>query len=156
MPAFECTGTRCLAVPEIWASKKCATFSPGWMECRSRIRDELTFGPAHVAGYQAEFADDKLGRAQVDFHVNWFARVHAAMVEKFGPPTSTSVSTVQNRMGATFESQTIVWRIPPGEVRLIQRYGDVDSSVAIFADDAYATTERRSLQEKAKATAKNL
>ena len=54
------------------------------------------------------------------------------LIERYGRPTRTSVSTLQNMAGATFRSQTLEWVGSRVSLMLVERAGKVDQTAAIF------------------------
>jgi len=46
-----------------------------------------------------------------------FEQVVEALKSKFGPPTTTAMGKVQNRMGNSFDNPHYVWKFPEGELR---------------------------------------
>lgn len=165
MPLFECWGPLiCSAAWDTAADKRCGRIVPRMdkaseettLQCRKQVLDELSYGPIVPNRFTALFLEDKLGRVRIDLDSVDFGRLRAAMVEKFGQPTSDARSTVQNRVGASFDNESVRWRIGDGEILLEQRFGSIDNSVVLITADWYARRESEKAKDQAKSSAKNL
>lgn len=66
----------------------------------------------HVHFVNGKLADAYSG----DLSPSNFDQVVEALKSKFGPPTATTTSKVQNRMGNTFDNPSYVWKFPEGEL----------------------------------------
>jgi hypothetical protein len=61
------------------------------------------------------------------FPVDGFAAIRTILVKRLGAPTADVPGTVQNRMGATFEQETITWLLPHVRIQLMQRGTDINT-----------------------------
>jgi hypothetical protein len=86
------------------------------------------------------FKDGRFFGYAATFKVEGFSQVKEALVKRLGAPFSDSVGTVQNRMGATFEQETITWKLPHVAVTLTQRGTDVNTSLLTGAYLPIAST----------------
>jgi hypothetical protein len=53
-----------------------------------------------------------------------YARVREAIVTKYGPPTSTSTKSYENKMGATFQGEVAIWEQPRSAIGLTEIFAD--------------------------------
>lgn len=86
-----------------------------------------------------------------------FDRVAAALSEKWGKPSASESSTVQNRMGATFDQTTITWRVDGSVVTAKRRSSKIDQmSVSLTTEKEIAESGRERREVRPKADAKDL
>ena len=162
LPAFDCAKTSCTLFMTLYVNKQCPTRmataqSPQvWADCVSNVRDPLKFGPANVSYYEASFMDGALGRVFIRIGQIAADQVVIALTEKYGKPTSDSVTSIQNRAGATFDSRVVVWLREDGQIRVEQRYGNVDEGAVIISSKTYDAATSKATVDQAKASAKGL
>jgi hypothetical protein len=70
------------------------------------------------------------------FHVNWYSQIREMLVGKYGKPTREKASTIQNRVGASFDNITTEWDFQEGTLELNKRYGQIDTSWLTFINPA--------------------
>jgi hypothetical protein len=75
------------------------------------------------------FKDGHFFAYSATFRVESFSQVKEALLKRLGAPVSDATGTVQNRMGATFEQESITWKLPHVVVSLTQRGTDVNTSL---------------------------
>lgn len=150
MPWFECSSTECRYRPDPVAH--CWNGNAVNDDCMREQRDRQQFGPAFAKSITAYL--DGTGHIQrfvIVYGQDWYAKLVAAVTSKYGPPTDQSEKTVQNGMGATFDSRTALWKRADGRITIEQRWLDLNSggvlieSAQAIADDAAA--ERRKAKE---------
>jgi hypothetical protein len=96
-------------------------------------------GQGTVLGYPASFnvvtgADGILDRIAIRLDSDHYAAVAEAFHKKFDPATSVEHSPVQNRYGAKFENETVVWGDANGIALMIRKYADrIDKSTIMFS-----------------------
>lgn len=66
--------------------------------------------------------------AYFSFSRDDYDRMKAALIVKYGEPSKTEDKAVQNKLGATFSSQTCTWDFNGATARLVERDGKVDES----------------------------
>lgn len=156
-PAYLCRATLdsvtgdkiCGLTPE----KKCMNEPgnyPDNRSCREAVRKEMTFAgvPANISLF---FYEDKFGLASALFASSDFARITAALREKYGKPSSVKTEPVTNRMGATFENQVLEWKKSGTAIRAEKYTSSLDdSTVRIFSDSYDAEFKKRLDAERAK------
>jgi hypothetical protein len=96
--------------------------------CHLRFDQNETIAGAPVKNILVSFYDDQLSEVIVYFRTRDFFLVKGALIEKFGKGLSKE-SVVQNRMGASFDNETVTWLGDNDVMELIKRSGDVDQAV---------------------------
>lgn len=90
------------------------------------------------------FYSGRVASAVVNFDANAWSDVRAALLTKFGAPTTSETGTVQNAMGAEFDTETLTWTA--GDLTLVakKRAGKLtESSVQINSAATLAEFMRR-------------
>ncbi len=81
------------------------------------------------------FFDDSLQIITIFFHEKYFSDIVSALTEKYGVGTVTE-STIQNRMGATFDDKILIWRKGSAFVRAERYAGQIDMSSVFYQTDS--------------------
>lgn len=97
---------------------KCAPAVAQMMVCKGHTMIAGRGGNAHIV-----IADGILARVSVGFPPAAFNNIVDGLVGKLGKPTSDTRTTVENRMGGTFENRTVTWRDGRGNLLRVSRYG---------------------------------
>jgi len=67
---------------------------------------------------QVSFLNGRLSNAYAgDLHPSQLDQVVEALKAKYGAPTTTSMTKVQNGIGNTFDNPHFIWKFPEGELR---------------------------------------
>jgi hypothetical protein len=85
---------------------------------------------------EAGFIRDRLVWINIKFSEQSFPGVRAAVLEKFGPPSSSQTEPVRNRMGGKFMDEILMWR-RDGVTLVMERYSsNTTKSQAVFSLDS--------------------
>jgi len=111
----------------------CGEGLPGWQVCngdvsvaREPATMNLVISPKGI-----------VQRIRLSLSPDAFDEVAPELIRKFGNPTSTSQSVVQNRMGAKYEQIIHLWADKNGTQVLYMKYaGTLDSSTLYFSTKA--------------------
>lgn len=96
------------------------------------------------------FYGDKLALVSVSFDADEFRRVKRALMEKYGPGKS-ELSVVQNRVGVSFENETVIWQNPAASMKLTMRDRKVDEArLELTSKDSLAEFKRRAIEANKK------
>jgi hypothetical protein len=72
-------------------------------------------------------------RISLSIPSDFFDTAAQGAIQKYGKPTKATSSTVQNRMGASFENTTLVWGDEKGSYILMTKYGStIDHGIIYF------------------------
>jgi hypothetical protein len=72
-------------------------------------------------------------RISLSIPSDFFDTAAQGAIQKYGKPTKTTFSTVQNRMGASFQNTTLVWGDEKGSYILMTKYGStLDHGILYF------------------------
>lgn len=119
--------------------------------------------PRQVSGDGIKYAstsvrvvDGTLVSLSLDFKQFKFNDFVDMFVGKYGPPTADYSETVENRSGASFASRHLSWNGKHMTIQLIERFGKVDDSHAIFSDNAAVLKAKAARQDKARAEGSKL
>ena len=84
------------------------------------------------------------------FNSDSYSTIRSIFVDKYGRPTRATDSTVQNRMGATFQKETLQWRGSFLTIQLSRYSNRLDESYASFMPNAYLDQYMKELGEEQK------
>ncbi|MGF6905262.1 hypothetical protein [Paraburkholderia sp. GAS348] len=113
-----------------------------------RVRD-VWFGPNLGIPYSDSILlqDGKVASVTLKTPADNYDALKRMLVTRYGPPTKTSVASVQSMAGAELISEENEWDGPRVSIRLRQRYGQIDQSVVtvdakalmkVFVDEMHA------------------
>jgi hypothetical protein len=139
-------------IKQIWEGKQltadyfCATISS---------RDEPITDLTNIAGHKAiavEFSyfGNELKRGLATVKSVAFLDLVATIIERYGPPTSKGVETLQNRAGAKFESEILKWHRGNATLQVTKYHNDLETSSYSLTSDDYWEEVGRRRSEKAK------
>lgn len=97
---------------------KCAPSVAQMMVCKGHTMIAGRGGNAHIV-----IADGILTRVSVGFPPAAFNNIVDGLISKLGKPITDTRTTVENRMGGTFENRTVAWRDSRGNLLRVSRYG---------------------------------
>ena len=86
----------------------------------------------------------------------WLDKVIDALTEKYGAPTKDEATTVENRMGAKFDSRVAVWSLTDGNIVARRRGADLEYGDVTFTATGYAERAAAAQHEAAKAATSKL
>ena len=102
------------------------------------------------------FYSDKLHSIDLYGNTNGFSDIASALVEKYGRPTRTMKEKLQNKMGARFTNEILIWKIGTDTIEARRYSYDLDT-LRITYSTAFADKEySRRIREKEKKAAKDL
>jgi hypothetical protein len=109
------------------------------------IGNDLTVATAPMRLEEVNFSHQRLYRVAYEFKEEHFGLIQAAFILKFGPPTSSDESNVQNGFGAHYNRTTLVWKNGVSTIVLSQMSGGdlTFSQVEITLDDVYSAVTQR-------------
>lgn len=153
-PDFKCEGTYC----RVDVVRDCVGLRPregtpeestkALMACMQRN----SYGGVRAKSITAKFIDDSLVSVLVVFTTKlFFDDLSSAMIAGFGEPTRHVREPVQNRMGATFENEKLIWTAA-GTTAILSKYGTTveDGSVYITSDKHLRDVEREQQERRQK------
>lgn len=102
------------------------------------------------------FYNDILQRVTVTFKESEFEKVRISIQNKYGVPSNSKKTTVQNKMGASFENTTVTWNNGVSMLELEQRSGRVDDSQASYSLKSYETEFNKRFKQSTNKSANDL
>jgi hypothetical protein len=97
----------------------------------------MTYAGTTVRHKLATFDKDRFVKLALTVTHSSYTQLHDALIEKFGQPTATESEELQNKMGAHFTGQVLVWNNSLSTIRLVEYAGDVESSSVTFGLNEY-------------------
>lgn len=82
--------------------------------------------------------------------------IKTLLIERYGKPSLTKVDRLQNKMGATFTSETLFWNGKRVSLTLQERSGTVDETTAFFSSVAHARKKAQDRQNDLKGSASKM
>jgi HIRAN domain len=129
-----------------------------WFEAAPEIGD---VGPLPTAFYFTPKGDnpslsDRLFMIVIRGDTARFAALSASFRARYGAPRSVSTAPVHNAMGASLDSQVLVWGNATGEIKIEERSERVDTLVITYLDARLWQEITRRLEAQAKSAAGKL
>ena len=166
-----------LGFKEIWVGMSKGAFRPIWQEgCRERAMEwpidfekneilaECLKGPivvlpsryrriGTISLYDAlvDVRDDKVGSIILAFWQRDYEALRAAFVERYGPPTQRKIRTWKNKLGTSFNGESLSWERREGRIILDEFSGTIGKGSAQIASRDYLdglAEEQRSRTKK--------
>jgi hypothetical protein len=153
-PDFKCEGGSCRfdLVRDCMAigsqGRRPEESSKAFMACTERN----SYGGIRPKAISAKFVDDALASVMVVFVTKlFFDDLGSAMISGFGQPTRRISEPVQNRMGATFENEKLIWTLG-GITAVLSKYGTTleEGSVYITSDKHVKDIEKEQQEQRQK------
>ena len=111
----------------------CVKQPPMITACAQRLSK---VGDVPVTGFDLRFADDKLYEVMMSFGRKDYPAIREMLVGKYGEPAGETVEKVQTRIGASFDDHRVSWRFAEGDLKLVERAGELETSAILFTDAA--------------------
>ena len=124
--------------------------------CNSAALDEMRVAGGLPGNYTIKLLDSVIESIEVTFNNGGYSVAAGALKEKYGPPTAVDNSPSQNRMGATFANERLVWSQETGTITITMRSSKIDESRLTMASTRYLTRLREDEAAKIKKGAKEL
>jgi hypothetical protein len=150
-------GGLCKGAPEHGDS--CAWFPS--KDCRSSDSESPCFKQFNYGGVLPTFMVVTFRRREfvhvrVTFPEPRFRALREAMTTRFGPPISSKTEVLQNRMGASFESERMSWARDDALLTLAQRSSRLDEGSVSLTSKNFLQSMKEEDKNEAKARAKDL
>lgn len=148
-------GSYVTVTPESYVNKQCGSSYTN-TDCRSRAFEGVRVAGATPGTYSFNAVDGKVESISVTFNKTGFSTVRDALIIKYGEPSEKKINALQNRAGASFESQTLTWSRPDGEIHISEIGSKVDESRLMIYSDKYKNHLLDENKKKAAEGAKKL
>lgn len=106
--------------------------------------------------YAANLLDGVVHTIAVEVDASDFTQAEAAVSEKYGNPALRKVSTVKNRMGATFDQIKVEWRRDGSLLVGSKRATSVDKGSFMLTSERALDEHARKRKDAAKSGAKDM
>ena len=138
--------------------------SKSYSECKylrqsihqANVTELNTLAEELVESWSFEFIDDRLGRIVIILPISSFDAVVSALRIKFGAPTKSGKSIVQNRMGAKFESRQFTWSKNQQMLVATEFAGSLDDSAVVLLNQHYLNNLKRPANEEGRRRSKDI
>jgi hypothetical protein len=97
----------------------------------------MTYAGWQMKMKEAVFWEDRFAALTYLADHGYYTFLRDNLVAKFGPPTSKSTRDLQNRVGAHFVGESLLWDNGVSSIQLEEYSGDLDSSSIDFTLDDY-------------------
>jgi hypothetical protein len=139
---------RCRVDPEVEDVRICEDFSSA--RRRDRYVASLEIGGVPLNSLTYYYGEDRLGAFTVDLSTGVVDRFRDLVIAKYGKPTNSRQTTVQNRMGASFPNTVDTWETPNGSLILEARFATVDEGRLSFINPAFERFKKERAELRAK------
>jgi len=95
--------------------------------------DEPTIAEVKTTLLVHHFVDGMLYRITAWFPHDGYFKVKDGLIAKHGPSKQQETNSYQNRLGATFTGESLIWANAVSTIVLTERFGDLETSALIFA-----------------------
>ena len=131
--------------------------------CLKQGESELRLPPTYsyvgsifLGDVRVDLREDKVEAIYFDFKKKNYEALRAAFIEKYGPPTSRTSRTWQNKLGASFVGEMIIWHLRDGVITMNELSDRLDIGSALIASEAYVDLLTREKKSRAKKDAEGL
>jgi hypothetical protein len=93
---------------------------------------------------------------QFDLDQRDWPKLRAALIERYGAPTSSRMTRVQTIGGAQLTSEDLLWQGTSVTIRAFERTRRIDKAAAVFEDNLLADVKRQQLNQRTSEGAKKL
>lgn len=100
--------------------------------------------------------DTLVSSIHINFHHENHEKMRAILIERYGPPTKTDISTVQTGAGASFQAETLAWEGAKNSVRLFERWDTASKSLAVFSSNQLSEKQGNRILKSLKDSASKL
>jgi hypothetical protein len=97
----------------------------------------ITYATRQMKTKDATFSEDRFVHLMYVAHHSDYGSLRDNLIAKFGEPSTKTTQDVQNRMGAHFQGEVLLWDNGVSSILLQEYAGDLDSSSLVFALDEY-------------------
>jgi len=125
----------------------------GDKRCRSRLGETIANVPTQRIFYY--FYYNKLHHIEIEFDKPYFRAVISAFNEKYGTG-EVKTEIIQNRMGASFENKTYIWKINNAIIEARRYAADLTMSMVTYSTNYFFIEFERRMAEKGKKGLKEL
>lgn len=115
-----------------------------------------TFAGVRASNYAAHLRDDIVHAITVTIDASDFEQAEAAVTERYGKPVSRKLSTIKNRMGASFDQVDVIWRREGAELSGSKRASKIDEAGFHLTLQSDSGSSERSKKKAAKSGAKDM
>ena len=102
----------------------------------------FSLGSVNVSTYLS-FIKDRFVAVTASFKADGYETVKMAFMDKYGPPTSTANSTVQNRLNATLQQEELKWDGKTVYIELRRLGTDLTQGTFVIETQEYRATEEK-------------
>ena len=78
--------------------------------------------------------NSQVSSLHLDFKHEHYAKLRAILIERYGPPTKSSVAEIKTRAGLAVPAETLEWIGRKNSLRLFERFQRIDKSLAAFTN----------------------
>ena len=110
------------ALPSIRCNKTVKIEYCIWLRPQNIPNDYKTIATIQAEMYSFYALDGKVQKIEVAYSALGHERVKIALSEKFGTPAKAEEHVVQNRMGASFIDEEVLWRSSNGDEMKLHKY----------------------------------
>jgi hypothetical protein len=146
----------CTATKDSSRTTEICGYSPSTEPILPSIPSLDTFGGKRVKSWLVMFRDTKAHTVGVTLPTASFDEVIASMKERYGAPTSEKASTVQNRMGASFDQTEVEWRVGGSIIAARRRASNINDMRILLSDEASIRDGAKGRESDTKAGAKDM
>lgn len=110
----------------------------------------ITYANVPMKAKQVTFSEDRFVFLMYIARHSGYESLRDNLTAKFGEPTRKATEELQNRMGAHFTGENLVWDNGISSIHLEEYGGNLDTTTLTFALDDYLKWQERLQKESAK------
>jgi hypothetical protein len=97
--------------------------------------------------------NSQVSSLHLDFKHDHYAKLRAILIERYGPPTKSSIAEIKTRTGLSVPAETLEWVGKKNSLRLFERFQRIDKSLAAFTNNDLSQQAGLQAQDKVRESA---
>lgn len=129
----------------------CIENSPGPYADKVATLNALPLNEVYSASVHMQ--NSQVSSLHLDFQHDHYAKLRAILIERYGPPTKSSIAEIKTRAGLAVPAETLEWIGRKNSLTLFERFQRIDKSLAAFTNNALSQQAELQAQDKVKESA---
>jgi hypothetical protein len=137
------------ALPSIRCNKTVKIEYCIWLRPQNIPDDFKTIGSIQAEMYSFYALDGKVQKIEVAYSALGHEQLKGALSDKFGKPVKAEEHVLQNRMGANFVDEEVLWQSPNGDEMTLRKYArSLETGMLVIRSSIYRSKDASDSSER--------